>query len=321
MIHALALTGPTASGKTALSLEIAKILGCEIISLDSMQIYKGMDIGTAKATKEEQESIPHHMIDILFPDTPFSTKAYRDIAIKIANDISSRGKIPLFVGGTGLYLSTILRPDCEEAPESDSEYRAKIEATLKTEEDKMLLWERLLKADPESASSVHYNNTRRVIRALEIYDKTGKTKTYFDSLTKAKNKDIEITHISLDFHSRELLYERIDERVDIMLNAGLIEEVEKLLSKGYLSCDTTAGQAIGYKEVVNALKSGIDPKEATETIKQASRNYAKRQLTWFRHTEDVNLVYADDENGKIKSQDSIIKECLLIFKKQLRRRK
>ena len=190
MIRALALTGPTASGKTALSLKIAKALGCEIISLDSMQIYKYMDIGTAKATAEERAEIPHHMLDFLLPNEPFSAKAYKDMAMKCANEITMRGKTPLFVGGTGLYLSTLIRPECEEAPESNPSYREAIEAALKTEEDRVRLHERLKEIDPAAADAVHYNNVRRVIRALEIYDATGKTKTYFDELTKRKNEDI-----------------------------------------------------------------------------------------------------------------------------------
>ena len=313
MIHALALTGPTASGKTALSIGIAEALGCEIISLDSMQIYKHMNIGTAKATHEEQAKIPHHMIDFLSPDQTFSAKAYKDMAMKCAEDIVSRGKIPLFVGGTGLYLSTLVRPDSEEPPESDPEYRRKIEETLTDENKKIALHERLRQIDPKSAESVHYNNTRRVIRALEIFDATGKTKTYFDELTKRKNDELSLTHITLDFHERENLYRRVDTRVDMMVDEGLLNEVEFLLKKGYLHPKSTAYQAIGYKELIDVIEGNKPLQCALDEIKQYSRNYAKRQLTWFRNTGEKTAVYVDTEDGALRSYDDLLSECLNIF--------
>ncbi len=314
MIYALAITGPTASGKTALAIEISKLLGCEIISLDSMQIYKGMDIGTAKATKEEQSAVPHHMIDILTPNEPFSAKAYKDASLNIAKDISKRGKTPLFVGGTGLYLATLMRPETEEAPESNPEYRKRIEEALKCEDDRIALWERLKEADPESAASIHYNNTRRVIRALEIFDATGKTKTYFDLLSKQKNDELSLKHITLDFHNRNTLYSRVDMRVDEMIKNGLIDEVKKLYNEGFLTCDSTASQAIGYKEMLCVLNDSASIEYAADEIKKASRNYAKRQLTWFRHEEDAVKVYVDFDDGNIKPKDMIISECMSIFK-------
>ena len=317
MIHAIAITGPTASGKTALSIGVAKALGCEIISLDSMQIYKHMDIGTAKATAEERAEIPHHMIDFLSPEESFSAKAYRDTAMRCAEDIQKRGKIPLFVGGTGLYLSTLLRPDCEEPPESNPDYRRKIEETLTDEEKKIELHERLRQIDPKSAESVHYNNTRRVIRALEIFDATGKTKTYFDLLTKKKNENLTLTHITLDFHERDNLYSRVDKRVEVMLSDGLLAEVESLYSKGLLAPHTTASQAIGYKELVGVIEGKKSFAAAVEEIKQFSRNYAKRQLTWFRHTEDKIPVFVDTESGKMRSVDELLSECIGIFKSAL----
>ena len=317
MIHAIALTGPTASGKTALSIGIAKALGCEIISLDSMQIYKHMDIGTAKATQSEQAQIPHHMIDFLSPDQSFSAKAYKDMAMKCARDIVKRGKIPLFVGGTGLYLSTLLRPDCEEAPESDPEYRRKIEDTLTDENKKIELHERLRQIDPKSAESVHYNNTRRVIRALEIFDVTGKTKTYFDELSRRKNDELSVTHVTLDFHDRDNLYLRVDARVDKMVEEGLISEVEYLLENGFLHPKSTAYQAIGYKELLGVVKGTKSVECALEEIKQYSRNYAKRQLTWFRHAEDKISVFVDDSDGKLRSLDDLLAECIEIFKTNL----
>ncbi|MBE6536388.1 MAG: tRNA (adenosine(37)-N6)-dimethylallyltransferase MiaA [Ruminococcaceae bacterium] len=313
MIRALAITGPTASGKTALSIGVAKALGCEIISLDSMQIYKYMDIGTAKATEEERAIIPHHMIDFLSPDESFSAKAYKDMAMECAKDIVKRGKIPLFVGGTGLYLSTLMRPDCEEPPESDPEYRRKIEETLTDENKKIELHERLRQIDPISAQSVHYNNTRRVIRALEIFDATGKTKTYFDALTKRKSDELELIHVTLDFHERENLYKRVDVRVDQMIKEGLLSEAEALIKNGYLKEDTTASQAIGYKELTDVVRGTKSLEAAIDEIKQFSRNYAKRQLTWFRHTDGANTLFVDNDDASMRSLDELLSECINIF--------
>lgn len=317
MIHALAITGPTASGKTAISIEVAKLLGCEIISLDSMQIYKRMDIGTAKATAEERQEVPHHMIDFLSPEESFSAKSYKEMAMSCAENIVSRGKTPLFVGGTGLYLSTLIRPDCEEPPESNPEYRRKIELTLTDEAKKIELHERLRQIDPISAESVHYNNTRRVIRALEIFDATGKTKTYFDELTKRKNENLALTHITLDFHNRENLYARVDARVDAMIKAGLLGEVEALLNDSLLAPNTTAYQAIGYKELIEVLEGEKTLDAAIEEIKQFSRNYAKRQLTWFRHTEGAIHVFTDKEDGSMRAKEDIVKECIEIFSQKI----
>lgn len=316
MIKALAITGPTASGKTSLSIRLAKELGCEIISLDSMQIYKRMDIGTAKATEKEQSEVPHHMLDFLSPDESFSANTYKEMAMKCAEEITARDKTPLFVGGTGLYLSTLIRPDTEQAPESDPEYRKKIEDDLDTEEKKIALHERLRQVDPKSAELIHYNNTRRVIRALEIFDATGKPKSYFDELSKTKNGNIEITHLTLDFHDREKLYERVNLRVDMMMKEGLFEEVASLLQDGYLCKDSTAAQAIGYKEMIDVILDNAPIEEATERIKQATRNYAKRQLTWFRNMKDVNTVFMDTADGAMRCTEDIIKECKQILAKE-----
>ncbi len=321
MIYSLAITGPTASGKTALSLEIAKALCCEIICLDSMQIYKGMDIGTAKATKEEQEAAPHHCLDILSPKESFSAKAYRDVAMTVAKDISERGNIPLFVGGTGLYLATLMRPCHEEPPEACREYREKIESALSSEADKIALWERLRTVDPEAALAVHYNNVRRVIRALEIYDATGKTKSYFDALTKTPNNEISICHVTLGFHDRDALYRRIDERVDLMMTEGLADEVRQLLLSGELPPDSTAAQAIGYKEMIEAISCDGDTEAAAEKIKKASRNYAKRQMTWFRHAKGAQVIYCDTESGEPIPREQLANTCLDIFRTWLRDRR
>ena len=306
MIYALAITGPTASGKTALSIEIAQKLGCEIISSDSMQIYKYMDIGTAKATEEERRLVPHHLLDIITPDIKYSANDYRTDAIRVAKEIDARGKNVLFVGGTGLYISTLIRqPQTDTVPKADSEYQKLALEKIKTQEDIDMLWERLNSVDPISALSIHKNNVRRVIRALEIYDKTGKPKSYFDALSKTEAPDIKLGVITIDFHSRENLYRRVDMRVDEMMMSGLVGEARFLYENGYLDKDSTAYQAIGYKELFEYFEGGCTLSEAAENIKLASRRYAKRQLTWFRHQVDAVRIYADGEDGVMKSFDTL----------------
>ena len=314
MIYALAITGPTAGGKTALSLELCKSFEAEIISCDSMQIYRGMDIGTAKATAEQRQAVPHHMIDVISPDESFSAADYKELAMPIAEDIAARGRLPVFVGGTGLYIDTLKRSFSGQAPESRAEYREEILAGIKTEEDRIALWERLRSVDEKSAEQIHYNNLKRVIRALEIYDATGKPKSYFDSIASAPSEEITIVHVTVDFHSRERLYERIDARVDEMVKDGLFAEVAALKSCGYLGADTTAGGAIGYKEIILGESEGLPTEAIIDNIKRASRNYAKRQLTWFRHTEGAITLYADSEEGELKSVGELYGELISIVK-------
>ncbi len=309
MLKALAITGPTASGKTALSLDVAERLGCEIISCDSMQIYKGMDIGTAKATATEQARVPHFMIDIIPSTENFSAESYRSMALECAKEICARGKTPLFVGGTGLYIDTVMRGGGLSSPESDAEYREKILSGIKNEEDKIALWKRLSEVDPESAEKVHYNNVKRVIRALEIYDKTGKPKSAFDKESKAFSPDISVGMITLDFLDRENLYSRVDRRVDIMMDEGLYNEVETLYSAGLLPKGSTAAQAIGYKEIISAFEGCCTLSEAIEQIKISTRRYAKRQLTWFRHEQEAKRIYVDSTEG-MRPYSEILDEAL-----------
>ena len=304
MLKALAITGPTASGKTALSLAVSERLGCEIISCDSMQIYREMNIGTAKATEKERSRAPHHMIDVVSPTENYSAESYRKAALECARDIAKRGKTPLFVGGTGLYIDTVIRGGAASSPESDPEYREKILDRIKSEEDKIALWQRLDAVDRETAEKVHYNNVKRVIRALEIYDKTGKPKSLFDKESKTLSSDVSVGMITLDFHDRENLYSRIDKRVDLMMEEGLFDEVSSLYKKGLLVDGTTAAQAIGYKEILSHIRGEITLSEAIEEIKLASRRYAKRQLTWFRHKE-AHRVFLDTENG-MRSFDAVL---------------
>ena len=317
MIFAPAITGPTASGKTALSLKLAEDFGFEIISADSMQIYRGMDIGTAKATAEERARVPHHLIDVVSPSEQFSTCDYREIAASAARDIVSRGKFPLFVGGTGLYLDSIIRADTlKDAPESSREFREVI-GIPESDCEKTALWERLAKVDAESAAKIHPNNTRRVIRALEIYETTGIPKSELDRRSREKSSEFDILMITLDFHNRENLYRRIDARVDEMITDGLYGEVEALVKSGALTPDSTAGQAIGYKEMLRAVNGEITLLEAAEAIKLATRRYAKRQLTWFRHTDAVRIM-ADRESGEMRGACELYAEIRPMIEEKLK---
>ena len=311
MIFSLAITGPTASGKTALSLGLAERLNAEIISCDSMQIYKDMNIGTAKATEEERARATHHLIDFLSPTESYSAENYRTDAIKVARDVTSRGRLPLFVGGTGLYIDTVKRGMAPESPESDPEYREKILSSLKSDEDINALWERLREVDPESAEKTHKNNVKRVIRALEIYDKTGKPKSQLDKESLNYKGEVFVGMITIDFHNRENLYRRVDLRVDMMMEEGLLSEVESLYHRGLLSSGT-ASQAIGYKELVDYIEGRCTLAEAVDNLKLASRRYAKRQLTWFRHEKDARVIYADLPEGGMRSAEDMIAEAISI---------
>ena len=308
MSFALAITGPTASGKTALSLALAEYLDCEIISIDSMQIYRYMDIGTAKATAEERARAPHHMIDFLSPSESYSAEDYRADAMVALRDIESRGKMPLFVGGTGLYMDTVMRGAELASPPSSEELKAHLMSISNTDEERERLWQRLMEVDPASAEKTHKNNVRRVVRALEIYELTGKTKTYFDELTRAAKPEVEVGMITLDFHNRDNLYSRVDLRVDQMMEEGLLEEVRSLYKGKILLKGTTAAQAIGYKEIISYLDGECSLAEAVELLKLSSRRYAKRQLTWFRHNEGAKRLYVDRENGEMKDREELIGE-------------
>ena len=317
MIFSLAITGPTASGKTALSLGLAERLNAEIISCDSMQIYRGMDIGTAKATEEERSKAPHHLIDFLSPLESYSAENYRADAIAVAKDITSRGRLPLFVGGTGLYIDTVKRGIAPDSPESDPEYRDRMLFSLKTDEDIDALWQSLSAVDPESAEKIHKNNVKRVIRALEIYHKTGKPKSQLDRESLEVKGEVFVGMITIDFLDREKLYERVDRRVDIMMEEGLLSEVESLYKAGLLS-GGTAAQAIGYKELVEYIEGRCSLAEAVEALKLASRRYAKRQLTWFRHERDARVIYADRPDGSMKGAEEMLLEATGIAEDFLR---
>lgn len=287
----IAVAGPTASGKSALALELCKRLDGELISLDSMQIYRGLDIGTAKPTKAEQAEVRHHMIDICEPTENFSAAEFAERAHKVIADVQSRGKRAVLCGGTGLYLDTVLgRLDFGEI-ESDEKLRGELIAFAE-KNGADALHERLREIDPQAAEKIHKNNVRRVARAIEIYELTGKTKTEHDR-EAISDSPYESLIIGLDYDDREVLYNCINRRVDAMIEAGLEGEVRSLVSRGLLSAESTAGQAIGYKEMLGYIAGDCSLGDAVEKIKLGTRRYAKRQLTWLRRNPSINWLYPD----------------------------
>ncbi len=289
----VSVVGPTASGKTALAIALANELNGEIISCDSMQIYRMMDIGTAKPTDEEQTSAIHHLIDIVEPDVSFSCADYAVLAKEKIEEVINRGKLPIFCGGTGLYVDHVLKNTSFSEAGRDDEYRDYLNKKIE-EEGIDLVFSELQRVDPESAESIHPNNTKRVVRALEIFHVTGKTKSWWDKESKKVESPYDSTMICLDFKNREKLYERIDKRVDIMLECGLVDEVKSLVCDKNIKLSDTAKQGIGYKEIIDYLENKCTLDEAVELIKKGTRNYAKRQLTWFRRYDDVHRIFVDE---------------------------
>lgn len=280
----LALVGPTASGKTKTAIRICQQLNAEIVSMDSMQVYRGMDIGTAKPTQDELEAAPHHLIDVVEPDRILTVSMYREMACKVIDDILARGKTPLLVGGTGLYLQAISYEMSLGDHGADSALREELRRISEEKDGPKKLHERLTQVDPVSAQKLHPNDIRRVIRALEIYETSGKAK---GERTEEQRKEgpyrVLVYGLTLP---REQMYARINARVDEMMARGLVDEVKGLLQKGIEpKPEGGAMQAIGYKEIVCALRGEMSMDQAAAQIKQGSRRYAKRQWTWFRHDE------------------------------------
>ena len=283
----ICIAGPTASGKTALAVELAKLLNGEVISCDSMQVYKRMDIGTAKPTEEEMQGIPHHMIDVAEPDEDFSVSRYCCLASPIVDDIVARGKTAIIAGGTGLYMDSLIRGNAF-APFPATGVRERLEAQADSEGMEFLLnWLRSI--DPEAAARLHLSDRKRIIRALEVYLETGQTITEHNRKTQQIPPKYTPLWLGLDFADRAELYRRIDRRVDLMLEMGLISEIQGLLASG-IPPRCTAMQAIGYKEFVNALNGEETIAQAAEEVKKSSRHYATRQLTWFRRNPKLHWL-------------------------------
>ena len=292
MIKAVFIAGPTASGKTSVGIELAKKFNGEIVSADSMQIYKGIHIASAAPDNDEKEGIPHHLIEFLDTDVQFSVAEYVKLARERIKEINSRGKLPIIVGGTGLYISSLLEniEFCDQ--ETDLELRQKLELEFDQIGATAML-EKLKAFDPESAQKLHPNNRRRIIRAFEVYLQTGVTVTEQNFNSKLTKGDILPLVIGLNFKDRQKLYDRINYRVDLMLNKGLLEEVESTYSS---TSKTGAFQAIGHKELYPYFRGECSLEEATENLKMQTRRYSKRQLTWFKRIDTIDWFYPDAEN-------------------------
>ncbi len=284
--NVLVICGPTASGKTALAAALARRLGGEVVSADSMQVYRRMDIGTAKPTPEEMGGVPHHMIDVADPEESYSVARYVREAVPVVDDILARGRLPIVAGGTGLYIDNLIAGRTFAPLPEDPGLRAGLQARARSEGLPSLL-EQLRRVDPAAAERVHPNDEKRIIRALEVYLSTGTTITRHNEETRALPRRYAPLTIGLSFARRPQLWARIDRRVDAMMERGLADEVRRLLDSG-VSPQCTAMQAIGYKELAAALLAGRPLSDGAEEIKLRSRQYAKRQLTWFRREPDIH---------------------------------
>ena len=293
MKKVVVVCGPTASGKTALAVALAKAHNGEVVSADSMQIYRRMDIGTAKPTPGEMEGIPHHMIDVADPEEDFSVARYVEMAARCVDDILARGRLPIIAGGTGLYIDSLLSGRTFSAFSPESPRRGELEGRIRAEGGQALLDE-LAKVDPQSAARLHPNDEKRIVRALEVWLTTGKTITAHNAETLAIPPRYGALTLNLSYERREDMWGRIDRRVDVMMAQGLVEEVRALLDSG-VSDKCTAMQAIGYKEMAQAIRGTGDYAAGAEEIKLRSRQYAKRQLTWFRrNTAAKQIVWGEN---------------------------
>ena len=301
----IVLTGATAVGKTELSLEISEKLEAEIISADSMQIYKEMDIGTAKASPTEREKITHHLLDFVEVDQDYSVSEFQKDADKAIKDIKSKGKIPILVGGTHLYIKAVLEGFMLPKIESDQELRNRL-VELAEKKGNKAVHQILAEKDPKTAQKLHPNDLRRVIRAIEIFNQTGKKKSVYKKEQKSRPPRYSAYKFAL-IRSRENLYQRINKRVDLMMEKGLLNEVKNL--HNYYELSETAKQALGYKELIAYLKNEVSLEEAVEKIKRRSRNFAKRQLTWLRKEDNLIVFNLDNESKK-----SVVNDIIKIVK-------
>lgn len=303
------LTGPTAAGKTELSIKLAKKINGEIISADSMQVYRGMDIGTAKISREEMQGVPHHLIDILNPDEEFNVMLFQERAEACIKDIYSRGKLPIIAGGTGFYIQAVLYAIRFAKEDHDGSYRKKLEKLAK-EQGAAVLHGMLKEVDAGSAMAIHPNNVKRVIRALEYYHETGEMMSRHNETEHARSSPYAFGYYVLTM-DRELLYERIDRRVDMMIDAGLAEEVRSLYEKGY-SPKLVSMQGLGYKELYRYFAGEISLEEAVYIIKRDTRHFAKRQLTWFRREKSVTWL----DKSAFADEDELLAQILTDLKKK-----
>ena len=300
----IVICGPTASGKTALSIELAKQINGEIVSADSMQIYKDMDIGTAKPTQEEKQGIKHYLIDFVSPDERYSVADYKQDAKKAIREILKKGKVPIIVGGTGLYVDSLIYEIEYPNIEFDEKYREKLEKEVE-ENGLEELYEKAKEIDNEAIQKISKNDKKRILRILEIYHATGKNKTEQEKESRKKEVEFDYKVFALKW-DREMLYERINKRVDIMLEQGLIEEVKSIYEK--YNKFPTAMQGLGYKEVVEYLENKTTKEEMIEKIKQETRRYAKRQMTWFRKNKQT--IWLNGEDKKQNNTQIILGELI-----------
>ncbi|MBQ8083420.1 MAG: tRNA (adenosine(37)-N6)-dimethylallyltransferase MiaA [Clostridia bacterium] len=307
-IPLVAVVGPTASGKTALAVELAKALDGEVLSFDSMQLYKGMDVATAKPTADEMQGIPHHLIDVVDPSETYSVARFQEDAARIIADIRGRGKNVILVGGTGLYLDSFV----ENLQFLDTGDATEVRARLKAELESLgpqAMYDRLVTIDPEYAEGLHPNNTGRVLRALEVYELTGYTMTYQIAQSHREPGNYDVCYIGLTAEDRDYLYDRINRRVDRMVENGLLDEARQWLDE---QPGTTASQAIGIKEMLPYLQGEDTLEHCTEQLKIDTRHYAKRQLTWFRRNPDVHWLCID----KTTDPAALTAEALAIIEEE-----
>lgn len=308
-IPLLVIVGPTASGKTALSVECALALNGEIVSADSMQIYKGMSVATAKPTADEMKGVRHYLIDFLAPDEKYSVADFVGDASKAINEIYLKNKLPVLTGGTGLYIDSLVNNIKFTQADTDFELRRSISEEFENIGAEAML-ERLRSIDPDTAKRLHTSDKKRIVRAFELYKLTGKTMSRLKLESTSEPSVYEPFYIGINFRNRDKLYERINRRVDLMLENGLISEAQKYYN---LSAKTTASQAIGYKELKPYFDGEISLGEAVENLKKATRHYAKRQLTWFRKNSEINWFYRDDYKDFNEFSNEIINYIKKVF--------
>ncbi|MFQ9116363.1 tRNA (adenosine(37)-N6)-dimethylallyltransferase MiaA [uncultured Eubacterium sp.] len=310
MKNLVILTGPTAVGKTELSIKLAKEINGEIISADSVQVYRKLNIGSAKITKDEMQGVNHYLIDVLNPDEEFNVHIFKEMALEAMNEIYEKGKIPIIVGGTGFYIQALLYDVKFEETDSNHEYRKELEQLLE-EKGNEYLHKMLMEIDPVSAENIHFNNAKRVIRALEYYHDTGQLISDHNSEQRKNESPYNFAYLVLN-DERERLYDRINKRVDIMISAGLEQEVRELLSEGYRE-DLVSMQGIGYKEMIQYIKNALSLEEAVYLIKKNTRHFAKRQLTWFRREKEVTMINVNEFNY---DKEKILENILMILQKR-----